>query len=278
MAVIDKPVRMILAAAVLALAAPVGAGAQDAEAAAEPAVYDGPTVYIAEPIAQYPHDESAFTQGLLWHDGALIESTGRRGRSLVRRVDLETGQTLAERRLPEDQFGEGITRWEDALISLTWHDGVIHRWDGATLEPIGSVENYPLEGWGLTTSEEGLIHSDGSDTLRVLDPVTFEVRRSIPVTLGGRPLRQLNELEMIDGLIYANLWKSPYIIAIDPADGTVRKVIDLSAIVDSIPISDPQAVLNGIAWDAEKRRLFVTGKLWPSLFEIRLVETDAQAR
>ena len=268
----------LLIAALALLGAPLRAQESATQGDRAEATDSGAPVYRAEVVAVHPHDDGAFTQGLLWHDGALIESTGRRGSSVVRRVDLETGEVLAESRLPDEQFGEGIALWGEGFVSLTWRDGVLHRWDAATLEPTGSVENYPLEGWGLTTSEEGLIHSDGSDTLRVLDPDTFEVRRTIPVTLGGRPMRQLNELEMIDGLIYANLWQSPYIVAIDPADGAVRKLIDLSAIVDAVSASDRDAVLNGIAWDAEKRRLFVTGKLWPSLFEIRLVETDAQAR
>ena len=257
------------------------AAAQDTDSAAHVAeipAYTGPVVFTVRVVAEYPHDDSAFTQGLLWHDGSLFESTGQEGQSVVREVDLETGEAKQERAISADQFGEGIALWEDEFVTLTWRNGAIHRWDADTLEPVASHEGFPLEGWGLTSSEEGLIHSDGSATLRVLDPETYEVRRSVDVTLNGRPLRRLNELEMIDGLIYANVWMSPFIVAIDPEDGVVKKLVDLQDIVGSVPVSGTDAVLNGIAWDADKRRLFVTGKLWPSLFEIRLIETDARVR
>lgn len=267
----------LLVLAGLGLGTPLAA--QDAATAPQVAVeapYTGPTVYGAEVVATYPHDASAFTQGLLWHDGALFESTGREGQSVVRKVELASGKVLAQQAIPLDQFGEGLALWEGELISLTWRNGAVHRWNAATLEPVASREGYPLEGWGLTTSPEGLVHSDGSDTLRVLDPDTYEVRREIAVTLMGKPLRRLNELEWVDGLVYANVWKAPYIVAIDPADGVVKKLIWLKPLVDAMPVAETEGVLNGIAWDAENRRLFVTGKLWPSLYEIRLVETDGR--
>ena len=267
------------------LAAPVALFAQEAPAPApaptqeqsEP-VYQGPTVYGVRIIARYPHDPGAYTQGLLWHEGALYESTGRVGQSRVRKVDLETGKVLGESLIPADQFGEGLALWGDEFISLTWRDSQVHRWRLDDLSPISTYEEFPYEGWGLTTSEEGLIHSDGSSTLRVLDPETYEVRREIEVTINGRPLSLLNELEMIDGLVFANVWKSGFIAAIDPVDGTVKKLIDLRGIVNLIEVEDTEGVLNGIAWDAENRRLFVTGKLWPELFEIALFETDARVR
>ncbi|WP_034922106.1 glutaminyl-peptide cyclotransferase [Erythrobacter sp. SD-21] len=240
--------------------------------------YSGPTVYRAEVLAIYPHDTEAFTQGLLWHDGALYESTGRKGRSVVRKVDLATGEALLQSAIPADQFGEGLALAGGDLVSLTWRDGVIHRWDAKTLEQKAVRADYPLEGWGLTTSNEGLVHSDGSATLRILDPETFEVRRSVDVTMNDRPLRRLNELEMIDGLVFANIWETAFIVAIDPTDGVVKRLIDLRALVQRVPVSGSDAVLNGIAWDAENRRMFVTGKLWPSLFEITLLETEAQVR
>lgn len=251
---------------------------QEQEQAPAPETYAGPTVYVAEIVAEYPHDSSAFTQGLVWHDGALFESTGREGQSVVREVALETGETLRESAIPAGQFGEGLALWDDEFVSLTWRDGAIHRWDAATLAPISTRADFPLIGWGLATSEEGLIHSDGTSTLRVLDPETYEVRRSVDVTLNGRPLRNLNELEMIDGLVFANIWQTDYIVAIDPTDGTVRKLIDLGDVAAAVGDTGRDGVLNGIAWDAQKRRLFVTGKLWPSLFEIRLVETDFRVR
>ena len=262
----------------LALGVPLPLAAQDAAPVAAEQAYSGPVVYRAEVVAEYPHDATAFTQGLLWHDGALFESTGRVGQSVIREVDLETGEVLRETAIPSSQFGEGLARWNGALISLTWRDGAIHRWDADTLKPLATREGYPLDGWGLTTSEEGLIHSDGSATLRVLDPESYDVLRSIEVTMNGRSLRRLNELEMIDGLVYANIWETPYIVAIDPADGVVRRLIDLTDLVASVPVDGRDAVLNGIAWDADQRRFFVTGKLWPRLYEISLVATDAQVR
>ena len=252
------------------------ASSTQAAAPADTEAYTGPVVYRAEIVATYPHDSAAFTQGLLWHDGRLFESTGREGQSVVREVDLATGDVLKESAIPSDQFGEGLAWWDGELVSLTWRNGAIHRWDGNTLANLGTRQDYPLVGWGLTSSEEGLIHSDGSQTLRVLDPETYDVRRSIEVSMNGRPLRKLNELELIDGLVYANIWETPYIVAIDPANGEVKRLVDLTDLVGNVPIAERDAVLNGIAWDAENRRLFVTGKLWPSLFEIRLVETEGR--
>ena len=268
--------RKTLPALLLALALPFSAMAQETPPDVAAATYAGPTVYAAEVVTQYPHDQTAFTQGLLWHDGALFESTGQEGRSVVRKVDLSSGEPLSESAIPADQFGEGLALWEGELVSLTWRDGAIHRWNGDTLAHISSRTGYPLEGWGLTSGPEGLIHSDGSDVLRILDPETYEVRRSVPVTLNGRPLRRLNELEMIDGMVFANVWMTPFIVAIDPASGAVQKLIDLRAVVQSVSVGDGDAVLNAIAWDADNNRLFVTGKLWPTLFEIRLVETNAR--
>jgi glutamine cyclotransferase len=268
----------LAAAAAVAQTAPRDDSTREAPALKVPAPYTGPTVYTVDIIAQYPHDSTAFTQGLLWHDGALYESTGRVGQSRVRKVDLASGKVLLDSPIPEWQFGEGIALWGDQFVSLTWQDGAVHRWKRDDLSPISSVDDFPFEGWGITTGDDGLIFSDGSETLRVLDPETLEVRRTVNVTLNGRPLRLLNELEMVDGLVFANVWQSPYIVAIDPATGEVRKLIDLRSIVEQVPVRDYGAVLNGIAWDAENRRLFITGKLWPSLFEIRLIETDAQVR
>ena len=272
MAIRLSPLALLLA---LSLSG-VAAGAQDAgppTASAASEIHTGPVVYRAQVVATYPHDDRAFTQGLLWHDGSVIESTGLPGRSDVREVKLETGEVIQRQAIAGHQFGEGIALWDDAFVSLTWRDGAIYRWDAETLEPREGADNFAFEGWGLTTGPEGLIHSDGSDRLRVLDPETFEVLRSVDVTLNGRPLRNLNELEMVDGLVYANVWKTPFLVAIDPTDGKVRRVIDLTDIVGGIAAADPDAVLNGIAWDADNRRLFVTGKLWPALFQIELVET-----
>ncbi|MDJ0979411.1 MAG: glutaminyl-peptide cyclotransferase [Erythrobacter sp.] len=227
------------------------------------------TVYNVEVMATYPHDPGAFTQGLLWHEGWLYESTGRVGASRVRKVDLATGRVERDRPIPFGQFGEGLALWEDELISLTWRDGVVHRWRLSDLAPVRSFADYPYEGWGLARYEDALVASDGTATLRFLDPDTYKVVRSIDVTLNGRPLASLNELEVVDGLILANIWKTDYIVGIDPRTGAVRAVIDCRALA-GYEGTDPDGVLNGIAWDAEGKRLFVTGKLWSKLYHIEL--------
>jgi glutamine cyclotransferase len=229
-----------------------------------------PRFWTAEVVATYPHDQGAFTQGLIVEGNTLYESTGQPGESQVRRVDLTSGQVLAARDIPADQFGEGLTRWRNELISLTWQHGIAHRWDRRTLRARGRFR-YPGEGWGLTTLGDDLILSDGTATLRVLDPRTFRERRSIDVTVGGRPLRQLNELEIVDGRIWANVWMTSSIAIIDPGTGQVQHVLDCSALAQqAMSIFDNDNVLNGIAFDPVNRRLFVTGKRWPTLFEIRV--------
>ena len=232
-----------------------------------------PPVPVLTPaiVARYPHDPAAFTEGLIWHAGALYESVGLTGRSDVRRVDLATGKVRARAEIPSEQFGEGLAAWKDRLVSLTWHEGIAHRWSARTLKPAGTLR-YTGEGWGLTSDAHGLIRSDGSATLTFHDPDTMAERRRVTVTLRGRPITQVNELEVVDGTVLANVWHTPYLLRIDPASGKVNTVIDLSAIVAEVGATDPEAVANGIAWDARARRLFVTGKRWPTLFEIRLPE------
>ncbi|MFV0623821.1 glutaminyl-peptide cyclotransferase [Sphingomonas sp. ac-8] len=268
-----------IAASVLAVAAilvsgapaPVAATGQvapppTATAAAAPApVYP----IAARIVARYPHDPAAFTEGLLWHDGALYESIGLQGRSEVRRVRLEDGTVLARATLPADQFGEGLALVGDTLVSLTWTTGIGHRWDARTLKRTASFR-YTGEGWGLAHDGQSLIQSDGSPVLRFRDSRSFAVRRELTVTANGRPLRDVNELEVIDGAIFANVWHRPYLVRIDPANGEVTGLVDLSALIAEVGATDPEAVANGIAWDPIKRRLFVTGKLWPTLFEITL--------
>ncbi|TPG13699.1 glutaminyl-peptide cyclotransferase [Sphingomonas oligophenolica] len=223
----------------------------------------------ARVVHRYPHDPAAFTEGLIWHDGALYESVGLEGRSEVRRVRLADGMVERRATIPASQFGEGLAAWGDQLVSLTWHDGVAHRWSAATLTPVGTAR-YTGEGWGLTADATSLIRSDGSATLTFHDPATLAVRRRVNVTVGGRALTEVNELEWVDGAILANVWHQPFLIRVDPADGHVTAVIDLRPIVAEVKARDPEAVANGIAWDAKGRRLFVTGKLWPMLFEIAI--------
>ena len=223
----------------------------------------------ARVVHRYPHDATAFTEGLLWRDGALYESLGQEGRSEVRRVDLVTGKPVRRAPLPAAEFGEGLASWGRQLISLTWHGGVAHRWDAKTLKPVGGG-HYVGEGWGLASDGRLLVHSDGSATLRFLDPATLAVVRTVTVTIQGKPVTQVNELEVVDGQVLANVWHTPFLLRIDPADGHVTAVVDLRPLVAQVKVSDPEAVANGIAWDPAGRRLFVTGKLWPDLFEIAL--------
>lgn len=254
----------------LALVAPVG----HAQEAAPPAPSATPasqpvTIYDAVVVASYPHDPEAFTQGLLWHEGWLYESTGRIGRSSVRKVELETGRVETLQPIPDWQFGEGLALWRDELISLTWRDGVVHRWRLEDLTAISSYPEYPFEGWGLAPFDNQLVASDGTSTLRFLDPEDYSVARTVSVTLNGQPLPRLNELEVVNGLILANIWKTGFIVGIDPASGAVRMLIDCRAL-PGYEGGDPDGVLNGIAWDPVGERLFITGKLWPQLHEVRL--------
>ncbi|MES2338840.1 MAG: glutaminyl-peptide cyclotransferase [Pseudomonadota bacterium] len=262
----------------LAVLALIGAAPPQAQPAQQPTSQSAPTalapipLYTLRVIARFPHDPAAFTQGLLWHAGDLYESTGKEGRSEIRRLALTDGRVLARRSIPSpQQFGEGMALWKATLVSLTWKDGIAYRWNAKTLKPEGQ-RRYPGEGWGLTTAPDALVLSDGTPALRFLDPDTLAERRRVTVTVRGRPLSQLNELEMVDGEVFANVWQTNFIVAIDPKDGHVTRIIDATALTDEVRARDPDAVLNGIAWDAGTKRLFVTGKLWPTLFEVALVK------
>lgn len=228
-----------------------------------------PQIVSVEIVARYPHDPRAFTQGLLVHQGQLYETTGLEGRSELRRIELSTGRVLASARFPAREFGEGLASWNDELIGLTWTSGVAHRWRLSDFTSVGSYR-YEGEGWGLTADTSHLIQSNGSSTLVFRDPQDFSAQRRLWVTAGGEPVDRLNELEYIDGRIWANVWMTPWIAVIDPSDGHVTHMIDLSPLIREAAARDMDAVANGIAWDAANRRLFVTGKLWPILFEIRV--------
>ena len=264
--------RALAAVALLAIAGSAAALPQvrPAPAPAPPAPVARPPLIVPRVVARTPHDPTAFTEGLIWEDGALYESVGLERQSDVRRVDLPTGRIVRRAPIPASQFGEGLAAWRGELVSLTWHDGIAHRWS-RQLKPRGTLR-YAGEGWGLASDSRGFVRSDGSATLTFHDPRTMAVTRRLPVTFNGRPLDQLNELEVVDGAILANVWHQPFIVRIDPGDGRVTAVIDLRAIVAEVGATDPEAVANGIAWDAEKRRLFVTGKRWPTVFEIALPE------
>jgi glutamine cyclotransferase len=220
-------------------------------------------------VHAYPHDQNAFTQGLEFLNGELYESTGLNGRSSIREVELETGRVIRRRSLPVTLFGEGLTVWQTDLVQLTWRGGLGFVYDRATFEPKRTF-TYAGEGWGLTHDDHSLIMSDGTADIRFLDPVTFRERRRITVVDGRTPVRSLNELEYVNSEIYANVWQTDRIVRIDPASGRVTGWIDLAGLKNGLEPLSPDAVLNGIAYDAAHDRLFVTGKLWPRLFEIRV--------
>jgi glutaminyl-peptide cyclotransferase len=246
-----------------------GAGADDSiaqSAAAAPAV---PTQKVVV-VNSFPHDPGAFTQGLLWHDGSLFEGTGLEGQSTLREVTLSTGAIVRRASVPAQYFGEGIAIIGDKLYELTWRAHVAFVYDVATFKQTGT-RSYTGEGWGLTTLGDTLIMSDGTSRLRFLDPATFAVRRTLDVTADGDSVRDLNELEMIRGEIWANVWQTDRIARIDPATGHVVGWVDLRDLLQAGDRAGRNVdVLNGIAYDADRDRIFVTGKLWPRLFEIRL--------
>jgi glutamine cyclotransferase len=231
------------------------------------------TTYTYTIVNTYPHNPNAFTEGLAFDNGYLYESTGRYGSSSLRKVDLTTGDIIRFHNLPEMCFGEGITVYDDTITQLTWqsHTGFVYNEETFSLL---RQFTYPTEGWGLTYDGERLIMSDGTATLHFLDPITLESIGQIEVRDNSRPVKNLNELEYIKGKIFANVWKTDKIAIIDPQDGRVTGWIDLSGLLQTQHYSSPADVLNGIAYDAQNDRLFVTGKLWPFLFEIKLVGED----
>ena len=228
-----------------------------------------------EVVSRRPHDPEAFTQGLVLDPtGRLFESTGLLGRSSLREVDAQDGRVLRLRALPDEQFGEGLALVDDRLIQLTWQNGVATAWDAETFEPLTTYA-YEGEGWGLCHDGARLVMSDGSDHLTFRDPETFAVLGDVPVTLDGEPLSALNELECVDGAVWANVYQTDRIVRIDPASGAVTGALDLDGILEPRPDDGGhRAVLNGIAYDPVADTFLVTGKLWPELFEIRVTEAE----
>jgi glutamine cyclotransferase len=222
-----------------------------------------------EVLGSYPHDPEAFLQGLVWHDGGFYESTGLHGRSSLRRVAFPSGEVLQQVALPEQYFGEGLALVGDRLVQLTWRSkrGLVY--DHITFGLLGDF-TYETEGWGLTYDGESLIMSNGSDVLTFLDPDSYQPVRTLAVTLDGRRLRALNELEWIEGEIWANVWQTDQVVRIDPVTGRATGVLDLSGLLPSNLRTGREDVLNGIAYDPTGKRIFVSGKLWPVLFEIRV--------
>jgi glutaminyl-peptide cyclotransferase len=228
-------------------------------------------VFGYEIIKVYPHSSLAFTQGLVYDDGLLYEGTGLYGRSTLSQVELQTGRILQQTHLDSNLFGEGIALWKDRIIQLTWQSGLGLVYGKENLMEIGNF-SYLTEGWGITSDNKSLIMSDGTDVLHILDPESFAEKGRILVTANGKPLQGLNELEYIKGQIYANIWPTNWIAIISPESGMVMGKINLQGILQESDLQGSKVdVLNGIAYDALGDRLFVTGKLWPKLFEIKVV-------
>lgn len=238
----------------------VGDTAADAPAAVEQ--------LVVEVLESFPHDPTAFTQGLELHQGSLIESTGLYGESELRRVDPSTGEVRQSVPVPDEFFAEGVTRVGDRLVQLTWQENTAFYWDLETFERVQDV-GYSGEGWGLCYDGDRLVMTDGTPVLIFRDPATFDEIGRTPVTIEGQPVFNLNEVECVDGDVWANIWQTDLIVRIDPASGQVTGVVD-AASLDS-PSEPDGAVLNGIAWDETTRSFYVTGKLWPTMYRVRFV-------
>jgi glutamine cyclotransferase len=230
-------------------------------------------VYTYNVTNTYPHDRNAFTEGLVFEDGVLYEGTGRFGDSTLRRVELETGNILQIRELSAQFFGEGITIYENKIIQLTWRSNIGFVYDKNSFELLQEF-NYSTEGWGITHDGERLIMSDGTSTLHFLDPQTFEEIGQLEVFDNDGPVTRLNELEYVQGEIYANVWQTDRVARIAPGTGRVVGWVELGGLLTAEDLSEPVDVLNGIAYDAMTDRLFVTGKWWPKLFEIEMISPD----
>jgi glutaminyl-peptide cyclotransferase len=235
-------------------------------------------VFSYEVVKTYPHDIQAFTEGLFYLNGFLYESTGLQRQSSIRKEKLETGEIVQKISVPPEYFGEGIVNWQNRLISLTWKSEVGFVYDLNTLK-VQRRFSYKGEGWALTQDGKRLIMSDGTPDLRFLDPETLQETGRVTVTYDGKPVPHVNELEWIKGKIYANIWETNMIVIIDPLRGEITGVVDLTGLLpDGERPPGPDSVLNGIAYDAAHDRLFVTGKNWPKLFEIRVLPAGFKPR
>ena len=222
----------------------------------------------------YPHRSNAFTQGLIYHQEQLFESTGHYGQSTISQLDLNTGETIKQLALNKNVFGEGATIWNQQLIQLTWKSGNVYRYSlpELLLEKTQSIQG---EGWGITHNKQSLITSNGSAQLSFRDPISLAVESTLDITYLGRPLNNLNELEWVNGCILANIWQSQYIAIIDPTNGQTKGLIDLSRIIAHEQKTGTSEVANGIAWHAENQRLLITGKYWQRIYEIELIQKPA---
>ena len=260
----------VSAAYLLPLAAAFAAAAGSLPARAPAAPASGYKV-----VAEFPHSTSSYTEGFFYRDGLFYEGTGLNGSSAVLVIEPETGKVLQRRDLPQQFFGEGIIDWGHEIYEWTWQSHICFVYDRFSLRPGGQF-TYSGEGWGMTRTATAIITSDGTATLRFRDPKTFQETRHIVVKDNGNPVEQLNELEYIKGEIYANIWHSDRIARISPRDGHVIGWIDLTGLMPASRRVNAESVLNGIAYDAKNDRLFVTGKQWPAVFEIRIVPAARQ--
>lgn len=234
------------------------------------AVKVAPQMVDIEVVKSFDHQQSAYTQGLQFEDGVMWEGTGEYGSSRLQYTDMATGRVTVVATLPDNHFGEGITLLGDRIYQLTWQNGIMYIYDRKTLKKV-DTKRYKGEGWGLTTDGQWLYMSDGTPDIRVLDPVTLEVKRRISVVCNGASLPYLNELEWIDGKIWANVYTLNQIVIINPENGIVERVVNLEGLLPESEYTPTTDVLNGIAYDKESGRIFVTGKNWSKLFEIRLL-------
>lgn len=224
--------------------------------------------YALEVVSEYPHDTTSFTQGLFFRDGRLFESTGMNGESTFREVDLESGKALRRLDFKDEYFVEGSTMLSDKLYILTWQEGAAFVYGADSLDFIQSYR-YPREGWGLTTDGKKLYASDGSSRIYVMDP-EFKLLKRLTVKLEGKPVRWLNELEYIGGKIWANVYMTDQIVIIDPSSGKVTGVVDCKGLLPKSLRSEKTDVLNGIAYDSKTKKIYLTGKYWPRLYEVKL--------
>ena len=225
--------------------------------------------YTVKIVREIPHDINSFTQGLIFHAEKIYESTGLSGQSTLRQIDAHTG--IVEKILPvPGVFAEGLARWNNHLIQLTWNDHIAFIYNISDFSKVG-ILSYETQGWGLTADNRHLIMSDGSDRLYFRNPNSFDVERTIHVRYQGKPLNFINELEYVDGLIYANIWQKKIIVQIDPADGMVVGYIDCEALFQRLPPLDSENVLNGIAFNDKTKTFYLTGKNWPKIFQVVLV-------
>lgn len=259
-------VLITIVAVMSALAGCAGRGGGASQASAPKVVRYGYKV-----VAEHPHLATSYTQGLQYADGTMWEGTGLHGESRLQTIDLATGGAEVVAVLPESEFGEGITLLGDRIYQLTWTNNVAHIYDRATGRKVAD-KRYSGEGWGLTTDGTKLYMSNGTDRLHILDPATFERKGSVSVTFEGRPLPYLNELEWIEGRIWANIYTTDSIAIIDPATGIVEGIVDLAGLLPESERTPDTDVLNGIAYDAEGGRIFVTGKNWSKIYEIEIFE------